>query len=87
MEATLGALFVSDDCSLVGAQIFFDNVFKPFYDTHIAYKSLSLHATNTVLELFQKKGCKQFRLDKQPHGNKTQCRGMFPALHLMLNDR
>lgn len=81
MEATLGALFVSDGCSLLGATAFFDNVFRPFYDTHIAYKSLVLHATNTVVELFQKKGCNQFRIDKKPHGNKTQCKGKSILLH------
>lgn len=80
MEATLGALYICDDCSLVGAEKFFDRVFKPFYGTHITFKSLSLHATNTVLELFQKKRCKQYRFLKELQGNRTRCRGESRAL-------
>jgi endoribonuclease Dicer len=75
MEAILGALYVSENCNLVGAEKFFDDVFKPFYETYITFKSLSRHATNTVLELLQKRRCNQYRLLKHDRNGQTLCRG------------
>lgn len=66
VESTLGALYVSDDYSPVGAEKFFNKVFKPFYDRHITLQTLSHHPTKVLFELIQARGsCQKFQLVKE----------------------
>ncbi|KAJ4466505.1 hypothetical protein J3R30DRAFT_3689707 [Lentinula aciculospora] len=65
IESILGALYVSDEYFPVGAEAFFDKVFKPFYDRHITLQTLSHHPTKILFELLQSKGCEKFSLVKE----------------------
>ncbi|THH17944.1 hypothetical protein EW146_g2946 [Bondarzewia mesenterica] len=64
VESIIGAIYISDNFSPVGVEIFFDNVLKPFYDTHITLKTLSHHPTKILFELFQAQGCQMFEMIK-----------------------
>ncbi|KAJ3766364.1 hypothetical protein FB446DRAFT_794179 [Lentinula raphanica] len=65
LESILGALYVSDEYSPVGAEAFFDKVFEPFYNRHITLQTLSHHPTKTLFEFIQSKGCGNFSLVKE----------------------
>ncbi|KAF8897452.1 hypothetical protein BD779DRAFT_1608060 [Infundibulicybe gibba] len=65
IESIIGALYLSDDLSSVGAEALFNNVLKPFYDKHITLKTLSHHPTKTLFELFQARGCQRFKIAKE----------------------
>ncbi|KAJ3736470.1 hypothetical protein DFJ43DRAFT_1052289 [Lentinula guzmanii] len=65
LESILGALYVSDQYTPVGAEAFFDKVFKPFYDRHITLQTLSHHPKKILFELIQSKGCENYSLDKE----------------------
>ncbi|KAH9947264.1 hypothetical protein B0H21DRAFT_345297 [Amylocystis lapponica] len=65
VESIIGALYVSDDYSDAGAQTFFDNVLKSFYDQHIRLQTLSLHPNATLFNWLQAEGCQQHRLSKE----------------------
>ena len=80
MESVIGAVYISDDFSAVGAEQFFNNVLRPFYDRHISLKTLSHHPTKVLFELLQAQGCQQFQIVKDQTKNMieqyTQCDGM-----------
>lgn len=65
MESILGAIYVSDNFSPVGAETLFDKVLKPFYDRHITLQTLSHHPTKILFELFQSRGCQEFEIVKR----------------------
>ena len=66
VESIIGAVYVSDNFSPVGAETFFDKVLAPFYDRHITLHTLSHHPTKILFELFQSQGCQSFELVKEP---------------------
>ncbi len=61
----MGAVYVSDNFSPVGAEKFFDKVMKPFYDRHIRLSTLSHHPTKVLFEIFQARGCQDFAIVKE----------------------
>ncbi|KIK65355.1 hypothetical protein GYMLUDRAFT_56087 [Collybiopsis luxurians FD-317 M1] len=65
VESILGAIFVSDEYSPVGAEVFFNKVLKPFYDCYISLQTLSHHPTKILFELFQSRGCQEFSIVKE----------------------
>lgn len=60
MEGILGALYVSDNCTLEGAEKFFNRVFKPFFDQFVTFETLARHAADAVLEMLNRLGCQQY---------------------------
>ncbi|KAL5508450.1 DCL1_2 [Sanghuangporus vaninii] len=66
VESILGAIYVSENFSPVGAEAFFDKVLAPFYDQHITLHTLSHHPTKILFELLQSQGCQSFELVKEP---------------------
>ena len=60
MEGILGALYVSDNCTLQGAEEFFNKVFKPFFDEFVTFEMLVRHAADAVLEMLQRLGCREY---------------------------
>lgn len=65
MESIVGAIYISDNFSPVGAESLFDNVLKPFYDKHITLQTLSHHPTKILFELLQAQGCHEFELTRE----------------------
>jgi hypothetical protein len=65
VESIIGAIYISDDFSPAGAEALFDNILKPFYDSHITLKTLSHHPTKILFELFQAQGCQSFEIVKE----------------------
>lgn len=65
VESVIGAIFISDNFSLDGAQSFFDKILKPFYDKHITLRTLSHHPTKTLFEVLQAHGCQQFEVTRE----------------------
>ena len=64
VESILGAVYVSDNFSPVGSEMFFDKILAPFYDRHITLHTLSHHPTKVLFELLQSQGCQNFELVK-----------------------
>ena len=60
MEGILGALYVSDNCALGGAEKFFSRVFKPFFDEFVTLGTLVRNAADAVLEMLNRLGCRQY---------------------------
>lgn len=60
MEGILGALYISDNCTLEGAEKFFNRVFKPFFDQFVTFEMLARHAADAVLEMLDRLGCRQY---------------------------
>jgi len=60
MEGILGALYVSDNCTLEGTEKFFSKVFKPFFDEFVTFEMLAHHAADAVLEMLNRLGCRQY---------------------------
>lgn len=60
MEGLLEALYVSDNCNLDGAERFFDNVFKPFFDEFVTFEMVVRRAADAVLEVLNRLGCRQY---------------------------
>ena len=60
MEGILGALYVSDNCTLEGTERFFNRVFKPFFDKFVTFEMLAHHAADAVLEMLDRLGCQQY---------------------------
>jgi hypothetical protein len=60
MEGVLGALYVSDNCTLEGAEKFFNRVFRPFFDQFVTFEMLARHAADAVLEMLNRLGCRQY---------------------------
>lgn len=75
VESIVGAIYISDNFSPIGAEAFFDNVLKPFYDKHVTLKTLSHHPTKILFELFQAQGCQQFEILKEKVDDITRCHG------------
>jgi len=73
VESIVGAIYISEDFSPVGAETLFDNVLKPFYDRHITLKTLSHHPTKILFELLQAQGCQQFEMVKEKDDDVTRC--------------
>ncbi|KAI0049624.1 ribonuclease III [Auriscalpium vulgare] len=66
VESVIGAIYISDDFSPDGIQVFYEKVLKPFYDRHITLRTLSHHPTKVLFELFQAEGCQSFAMVKKP---------------------
>ena len=60
MEGILGALYISDNCTLEGVEKFFNRVFKPFFDQFVTFEMLARHAADAVLEMLNRLGCRQY---------------------------
>ncbi|KAF9534830.1 hypothetical protein CPB83DRAFT_901776 [Crepidotus variabilis] len=73
LESIIGAIYISDNFSPIGAECLFDNILKPFYDTHITLQTLSHHPTKILFELLQAQGCQQFELAKDKDETVTRC--------------
>ncbi|KDQ64866.1 hypothetical protein JAAARDRAFT_684703 [Jaapia argillacea MUCL 33604] len=65
LESIIGAVYVSDNFTPVGAETLFRNVLQPFFDKHITLKTLSHHPTKILFELFQAHGCQKFEMVKK----------------------
>ena len=55
-----GALYVSDNCTLEGTEKLFSGVFKPFFDEFVTFEMLARHASDAVLEMSNRLGCRQY---------------------------
>ncbi|KAF6762700.1 hypothetical protein DFP72DRAFT_1060951 [Ephemerocybe angulata] len=66
IESVIGAVYISDKFSPVGAEAFFDNVLRPFFDKHITLQTLTHHPTKTLFELIQAHGCQLMKITKDP---------------------
>ena len=75
VESIVGAIYISDNFSPVGAESLFDNVLKPFYDKHITLQTLAHHPTKILFELFQAQGCQQFEITREKDENLTYSHG------------
>jgi len=78
IESIMGAVYVSDNFSPIGAEAFFDNVIKPFFNQHITLQTLSHHPTKILFELFQSEGCQEFEIVKEAitadgYGHTAEC--------------
>ncbi|KAI6110462.1 hypothetical protein EV401DRAFT_1869432 [Pisolithus croceorrhizus] len=74
VESIIGALFIQDGYQLVGTEIFFDKVLRPFYDQYVTLKTLSHHPTKILSDLLQKHGCQDFELVKETCDAKQEAR-------------
>ena len=77
VESVIGAIFISDNFSLKGAQSFFDKILKPFYDKHITLRTLSHHPTKTLFEVLQAHGCQQFEVTREYEPTEEFRKGML----------
>jgi endoribonuclease Dicer len=86
VESIVGAIYISDDFSPVGAEALFDSLLKPFYDRHITLKTLSHHPTKILFELFQAQGCQSFEIvkNKDEARQVTRCDGLSKPLISLL---
>jgi len=73
VESIIGAIYISDNFSPVGAESLFNRVLKPFYDKHITINTLSHHPTKILCELFQAQGCQQFGIARDRNYGLTRC--------------
>ncbi|KAF9569018.1 ribonuclease III [Agrocybe pediades] len=73
IESIVGAIYISDGFSPIGAETLFDNVLKPFYDKHITMQTLSHHPTKILFELLQSQGCQQFEIIKDKDDEVISC--------------
>lgn len=79
IESLIGAVYISDRFSPVGAEAFFDNVLRPFFDQHITLQTLTHHPTKTLFELVQAHGCQMMKLTKEVKDIGTACHGTLSA--------
>jgi endoribonuclease Dicer len=75
VESIVGAIYISDNFSLVGAEALFEKVLKPFYEQHVTLKTLSHHPTKILFELSQAQGCQQFEIIKEKIQDVARCDG------------
>ncbi|GBE79140.1 hypothetical protein SCP_0203370 [Sparassis crispa] len=68
VESLIGALYISDDFSEGGVEVFFNHALRPFYDQYIRLQSLSHHPNKTLFELLHGAGCHQHRVVKTMDG-------------------
>ncbi|KAJ7591157.1 hypothetical protein C8J56DRAFT_1003709 [Mycena floridula] len=73
LESIFGALFLDDDCGVVGVQKFFDKILKPFFDHHVTLKNISRHPNKILGELLQSKGCHQLEIVKEEKKYTVNC--------------
>jgi len=77
MEGILGALYISDNCTLEGTERFFNKVFKPFFDEFVTFEMLARHAADAVLEMLNRFGCRQYsrahNVENGVHSCKSEC--------------
>ncbi|KAJ7601032.1 hypothetical protein C8J56DRAFT_24327 [Mycena floridula] len=73
VESIIGALYISEDCSPVGAEAFFDKIIKPFLDLHVTLKTLSHHPTKILYELVQSRGCQNLEIVKEEKETDVTC--------------
>ncbi|KAF8913820.1 hypothetical protein CPB84DRAFT_1832684 [Gymnopilus junonius] len=73
IESVIGAIYISDNFSPIGAESLFDNILKPFYDKHITLQTLAHHPTKLLFELLQAQGCQQFGITKEKSENLICC--------------
>lgn len=84
VESVIGAIYISDNFSPVGAESLFDNVLKPFYDKHITLHTLAHHPTKILFELLQAQGCQQFEIVKDKDESISRCHGAYISLGLYM---
>lgn len=69
-------MYISDNFSPVGAEAFFDNVLRPFFDKHITLQTLTEHPTKTLFELVQAHGCQAMKITRDNvKSGVTRCSG------------
>ncbi|KAJ7507711.1 hypothetical protein B0H11DRAFT_1968259 [Mycena galericulata] len=73
VESVIGAMYISDNCTPVGVEAFFEAELKPFYDKHITLKTLAHHPTKTLFELIQAQKCQKFQFLKEKAPDETYC--------------
>ena len=71
----MAAVYVSDDYNITGAERFFEEVLKPFFERHIRLQTLSDHPNTTLTDLFHSGGCQQHSVVKQAEANVVRCDG------------
>ncbi|KAJ6516002.1 hypothetical protein C8R45DRAFT_958371 [Mycena sanguinolenta] len=89
VESVIGAIYVSDNCTPVGVEAFFDSVLKPFYDQHISLRTLAQHPTKILFELIQAQQCQKFQFLKEKASGTTFCHGAcicLPCLQALSAD-
>jgi len=86
VESIIGAVYISDNFSPIGAEALFDNVLKPFYDKHITLQTLSHHPTKILFELVQAQGCQQFTITKDKEGAGYRCSVLVHDVVLAMAD-
>ena len=74
MEGILGALYISDNCTLEGTEKFFHRVFKPFFDEFVTFEMLARHAADAVLEMLNRLGCRQYSRVHDVESGDHSCR-------------
>ncbi|KAJ7179907.1 hypothetical protein C8R43DRAFT_1084028 [Mycena crocata] len=80
VESVIGAMYISDSCTPVGVEAFFEGVLAPFYDKHITLKTVAHHPTKVLFELFQAQKCQKFEIQKEKTAaNETRC-------HVLVHD-
>lgn len=87
MEGILGALYVSDNCTLEGTGVFFSRVFKPFYDEFVTFEMLARHAADAVLEMLNRLGCQQYSRVHDVRSGVHSCKSeyaLFQPRHIAL---
>jgi len=87
IESVIGAIYISDDFSPLGAEAFFENLLKPFYDKHISLKTLSHHPTKNLFELLQARGCQRFKMLKErTKTGMISCQGKLYRVVIFIGD-
>jgi endoribonuclease Dicer len=79
MEGILGALYVSDNCTLEGAEKFFNKVFRPFFDEFVTFEMLVRHAADAVLEMLNRLGCRQYSSVRSIENGVHTYKSEFPS--------
>ena len=89
IESIIGAIYVSDTFSPVGAERFYEKVLKPFYDRHITLEAIVHHPTKVLFEMLQGLGCQDFSLlreeiapETNEYGHLACCKGASNLLPL-----
>ncbi|KAJ3544007.1 hypothetical protein NM688_g5792 [Phlebia brevispora] len=72
VESLIGAIYVDDGYDISGAEKFFNNTLKPFFDRHIRLQTLSDHPNTTLTDLFHAHSCQQHNVVKIAEGAKTR---------------
>ncbi|KAI0079680.1 ribonuclease III [Panus rudis PR-1116 ss-1] len=81
VEAILGALFVSEDFSDIGASTFFKKQILPFLEQHVRIQTLSHHPSKTLYETFHAEKCEEHQMVKASENGLTKCSGTVVIVH------